>query len=271
MRRGVAARLGRGAGEAHAAVGAVADAGLVLEAALGADVGGAAVGGGAAAGRRRRRRCRRRGRTGPRPCFRSRTPSRACVILRPPRPLLMVERRYLALSGRRNLVRPSGDGQCANCAAPARVLRALCVPEGVSSARRRRLGRRHGVHAVLPAAGGARPRAAGARHADARGDASASSPSPRSRSRCCSCAARRWSAWPGRRRRAPGSPSTCRSTGTRWSRLFFVMLAVFIHIRLVLFRRLDAAVDGGEVARRRGCARRRSAGRSRSISCSAPS
>ena len=44
-RRCVAA--GRGsAGEAHAAVGAVADAGLVLEAALGADVGGTAVGSG---------------------------------------------------------------------------------------------------------------------------------------------------------------------------------------------------------------------------------
>src|SRR3954471_20199800 len=36
----------------------------------------------------------------------------------------------------------------------ARVFCALCVPEGVSSARRRRVDRRHGVHAVLPATGG---------------------------------------------------------------------------------------------------------------------
>jgi uncharacterized membrane protein len=51
---------------------------------------------------------------------------------------------------------------------------------------------------------------------------------------------------------------------------FFVMLAVFIHIRNVLFKRLDAAVTAAKWPD--GAARSRpSAGRSRSISSSGPS
>src|SRR5450432_15329 len=48
--------------------------------------------------------------------------------------------------------------------------RAVCVLEGHPLARHHRLGRRHGVHAAVPQAGGRGARAGGARDADARGD-----------------------------------------------------------------------------------------------------
>ncbi len=161
------------------------------------------------------RRFRRRGRTVLPPCFRSRTPSRASSFDRPPRPLRWS-------NDDTSVCRQSqfGATRCSqwtmrSIARPKELFRAVRDAEGVPPPRRDGLGRRHGIHAVLPATGGARARAAGARHADARGDAQIHRRRRRRGER--DLRLRRGDdryRVVGREARRPRA-STCRSTGTR--------------------------------------------------------
>src|ERR671913_145375 len=65
-----------------------------------------------------------------------------------------LERRYLALCTVAIWPDPRAMDNAATSSAPKEIRRALCDPQGASPSRRRRLGRRHGLHAVLPASGG---------------------------------------------------------------------------------------------------------------------